>query len=590
MKTTVPRTGKDAQNPARSFHRTLAGPHSGRLAQLAAMMNQSPQVQAQLKLRDEIQSSERVQSQIALAAEINQAPVAQPRLREEDDPAQREATPNRTGLPDQLKAGVENLSGISLNDVKVHYNSAKPAQLNALAYAQGTDIHVAPGQEKHLPHEAWHIVQQAQGRVKPTMQMKAGTPVNDDPHLEHEADVMGARAPGHGATLVQRASQSELGPGSAPGPFPVEQDETPIKAGRAPTVQPKMGFEFETAYTFEIWKGEEWKAVGRTKDDPFYKGDGFSIEGDTHDNCEFILDPFESKAGAVAATSAAAKLTGDIDKEFAKDAAKEKHAVYEAGGNWKKKTRIADNSNQWKADAQVTQGVKLADLPQYIRDHLNREELEGHEQLVEGAGLDEVDPEVRGLVELIIQFVVTFKDWDGADADEGPKNAQVWMARTRYSDMAKALGKKLAAFKALFFDEETWKKGNPITEATGVKGGDRIIPNRYIIPEKDADDEYKTTGSTTTLKQWITELCEEVDQDSMSPPKGWAGGNYGMGLKGMDEESAKDPLVLLEYRKTDNRDEMDETSGKDLPSPSWADYVKEQFDKALKWNATLKKR
>jgi len=46
-----------------------------------------------------------------------------------------------------------------------------PAQLNALAYAQGSDIHVAPGQEKHLPHEAWHVVQQSKGRVKPTMQI-----------------------------------------------------------------------------------------------------------------------------------------------------------------------------------------------------------------------------------------------------------------------------------------------------------------------------------------------------------------------------------------------------------------------------------
>jgi len=105
-----------------------------------------------------------------------------------------EQRPNKTGMPDALKAGVESLSGYSLDDVRVHYNSPKPAQLQALAYTQGTDIHVASGQEKHLPHEAWHVVQQAQGRVKPTMQMKDGVPVNDDDGLEHEADVMGAKA------------------------------------------------------------------------------------------------------------------------------------------------------------------------------------------------------------------------------------------------------------------------------------------------------------------------------------------------------------------------------------------------------------
>ena len=115
---------------------------------------------------------------------------------------------NKTGMPDQLKSGVESLSGMSMDHVKVHYNSPQPAQLNALAYAQGSDIHVGPGQEKHLPHEAWHVVQQAQGRVQPTRQMKEGTPVNDNPNLEAEADTMGAKAmqmrfgptPGHRGT------------------------------------------------------------------------------------------------------------------------------------------------------------------------------------------------------------------------------------------------------------------------------------------------------------------------------------------------------------------------------------------------------
>ena len=101
---------------------------------------------------------------------------------------------NNTGLPDNLKSGIENLSGYSMDDVKVHRNSDKPAQLQAHAYAQGTDIHLGPGQEKHLPHEAWHVVQQKQGRVKPTMQMKGKVNVNDDASLEKEADVMGAKA------------------------------------------------------------------------------------------------------------------------------------------------------------------------------------------------------------------------------------------------------------------------------------------------------------------------------------------------------------------------------------------------------------
>ena len=132
-----------------------------------------------------------------------QTKPAQPLTEEEllekpDKPFQLAAAevhrPNNTGLPDDLKAGVESISGFSMDDVRVHYNSDKPAQLQALAYAQGTDIHVGPGQEKHLPHEAWHVVQQKQGRVQPTMQMKGSVAVNDDKGLESEADVMGNRA------------------------------------------------------------------------------------------------------------------------------------------------------------------------------------------------------------------------------------------------------------------------------------------------------------------------------------------------------------------------------------------------------------
>ncbi|MGA2129321.1 MAG: DUF4157 domain-containing protein, partial [Xanthobacteraceae bacterium] len=54
--------------------------------------------------------------------------------------------PSRTGLPDRLKAGVEALSGLSLDDVTVHYGSPAPAKLEALAYTMGTHIHVGPGQ------------------------------------------------------------------------------------------------------------------------------------------------------------------------------------------------------------------------------------------------------------------------------------------------------------------------------------------------------------------------------------------------------------------------------------------------------------
>jgi hypothetical protein len=123
------------------------------------------------------------------------AAIAQVLQRRAAESAAAEAAPkapNRTGLPKMLKAGVERLSGLAMDDVRVHRNSAEPAKLGALAYTKGTDIHVGPGQEQHLPHEAWHVVQQKQGRVRATAQMK-GVALNEDAGLEAEADRMGSR-------------------------------------------------------------------------------------------------------------------------------------------------------------------------------------------------------------------------------------------------------------------------------------------------------------------------------------------------------------------------------------------------------------
>lgn len=111
---------------------------------------------------------------------------------------------NKTGMPDKLKVGIESLSGMDMSDVQVHHNSSRPAQLSALAYAQGNQIHLAPGQAKHLPHEAWHVVQQKQGRVTPAMQAK-GTLINDDRGLEKEADVMGRKALNFTFSLQKRS-------------------------------------------------------------------------------------------------------------------------------------------------------------------------------------------------------------------------------------------------------------------------------------------------------------------------------------------------------------------------------------------------
>jgi hypothetical protein len=123
----------------------------------------------------------------------------------------------RGGLPNTLKSGIESLSGMDMSDVRVHRNSSDASKVNALAYAQGNDIHLGPGQEKHLPHEAWHVVQQRQGRVQPTGTVPDGRALNDDVGLESEADRMGAKAMQMQA--VQRVEDEE----------PMQQKVAPIQ-------------------------------------------------------------------------------------------------------------------------------------------------------------------------------------------------------------------------------------------------------------------------------------------------------------------------------------------------------------------------
>lgn len=193
-----------------------------------------PEAVAQRKLQEMANNSSQISQLRGFQAMANNSPQAQltTQLQSMADNHSAQQQPiqkkeNNTGLPDNLKSGIENLSGYSMSDVKVYRNSDKPAQLNAHAYAQGTDIHLASGQEKHLPHEAWHVVQQKQGKVKPTIQMKDKVKINDDSGLEKEADLMGAKA------LQTKLSEPE----SNTLTNPVSSEKT---------VQRRIGFEIET--------------------------------------------------------------------------------------------------------------------------------------------------------------------------------------------------------------------------------------------------------------------------------------------------------------------------------------------------------
>ena len=138
---------------------------------------QSPRTVAQLQAREGAPVATRITSPVSEKVNVGQAAKSS----------------SGGGLPPRLRAGVEALSGFAMDDVRVHRNSSEPEKLGALAFTRGAEIHLGPGQEEHLPHEAWHVVQQKQGRVQATTQMK-GAAINDDAGLEREADRMGELA------------------------------------------------------------------------------------------------------------------------------------------------------------------------------------------------------------------------------------------------------------------------------------------------------------------------------------------------------------------------------------------------------------
>lgn len=147
-------------------------------------------------------------------------------------PTQKKETPNQTGLTDGLKNKMEQSFGVDFSDVRIHKNSNSAERLGALAYTQGTDIHLAPGQEDQstvggqelIGHELAHVVQQKQGRVQTTHQ-EDGQNINDAAHLENEADQQAAKAVRGGK--VNAGSVQQLSPANQ-----IQKKSAPIQMRR----------------------------------------------------------------------------------------------------------------------------------------------------------------------------------------------------------------------------------------------------------------------------------------------------------------------------------------------------------------------
>jgi len=102
-------------------------------------------------------------------------------------------------LPSPVQEQMETAFGVDFSAVRIHEGAAA-TQVGARAFAQGTDLHFAPGEydptslagQELIGHELAHVVQQRDGRVS-AAQGKGGDLAADD-GLEAEADRAGARA------------------------------------------------------------------------------------------------------------------------------------------------------------------------------------------------------------------------------------------------------------------------------------------------------------------------------------------------------------------------------------------------------------
>ena len=137
-------------------------------------------------------------------------------------PVQKKEEPQSGGankLPESVRGKMESTIGTDFSGVNIHANSGKAVEAGALAYAQGSDIHFAPGQydpnsksgQELLAHELTHVQQQSEGRVKSTGQV-SGMPLNDDKSLEKEADDMASKAAG--ADMSAAGTQKQLKKGT----------------------------------------------------------------------------------------------------------------------------------------------------------------------------------------------------------------------------------------------------------------------------------------------------------------------------------------------------------------------------------------
>ncbi|WP_448697855.1 DUF4157 domain-containing protein [Mucilaginibacter sp. AW1-3] len=412
-------------------------------------------------------------------------------------PVQRKT--NETGMPDTLKNGVETLSGFSMDDVKVHYNSPLPAQMKALAFAQGSNIHIGPGQERHLPHEAWHVAQQKQGRVQPTMQMKAGIMVNDDTSLEQEADSMGVKA-------IQMKTSAESSVKS------LQQRSIPADS----PIQRLVGFEIETRSVLTPGEGE----TALQKDKVLLTGTGWTLTVEVSalgKVVEFKVraiddqsDPATLKASLDSLTAFAEILGANASTPVTIEKLATDSGATIADNKFKK-TTVTPEGATIIGQPQMTAGIGLDKIFSLLED-MSKE----GSQLMRGP--DKV-AETKNYRDKMSNTLTTFDLF--ADFEKFSKTYKGFIALLSNYIHGTTTAGRLSYFKGavpglsradlgLFMKipEIAKQKGQILKDVlfyADVKGGDKMIPGGTYNDRKEEVD------VELTIEQWVNSIITGVD-------------------------------------------------------------------------------
>lgn len=465
------------------------------------------------------------------------------------------------GMPDDLKSGLENISGIDLSGVHVHYNSSKPKQINALAYTQGQEIYLGPGQDKYLPHEGWHVVQQMQGRVKPTMWVK-GVMINDDASLEHEADVMGAKA-----VQMKRPVINDF-----TGAVPIDAGISSALSSES-VIQRNVGIEIESS---PYWQAYDKKFNAITNEHKvLYSTPDFRLETELSGKLEFIIEPPLNNIQellkvmekvvevATAIEKAKAKIKKNVRDDFASDYYKKE---IRKNVNLFKLNKVIDNgaevyiskgSGAFQGGFQATVGVHLSAVPylmeriakgDFINNYPSWEQMKRAQKTGENARRNAtakpftpysgISPAMEGLLDLIYYYIFV---GEPNFQKPFPKGITQIMARTNFGEMFLMTPEA----KMFALHPELWVEY--VTKAADIS------PNRKVFCGSFGDRKEDTTTVDVKIGDWLLNMTKNVDLLSTAgggPPILKTMGN----MTKTDDIGAKDAEnrgVILELRGLD---------------------------------------